>query len=194
MEQLFTNLISIVTTLDRYQQTYIPPEVARILIRSGFIPHRSYLRAPPVPPPPPRPICPSMTRRGTQCTNRCAINQPTCMIHCPNPTPRPIPPNEYRCTAHVANGELCKNSRYSIYPMCMRHARKANLLPPPPEVPSECAICYNNLSDGARVKTSCGHYFHGQCFDNWRTTRTRDMRPVYCPMCRNSRPNPRAMP
>lgn len=189
MEQVQA-LVELIILIDN-RNTYIPPEYARILRQHGFQPHHSYLRPPRPPPPPPRPRCPSITHSGTQCTNKCAVDKATCMVHCDNPTPRPVPHELYRCTATTGAGEQCKCGRYKHFSLCWRHARKENLLPPPPEVPVDCAICYCELSTGQKVKTMCNHYFHESCFDTWKNSRIAVRQAVTCPMCRQFNPKPK---
>lgn len=190
MEQMLTQLVQIVTHLDQ-NNAYIPPNIAILLRNHGFPPHRSYLRAPPPPPPPPRPQCPGMTQKGTQCANKCAEGLTTCRIHSGTPILRGIPMDEFRCPEMTSSGERCKCGKYKQLPMCWRHAKRAGILPPPPEVPTECAICYTDLTAEGRVKTSCGHYFHAGCFESWKTSRTNHFQAVTCPMCRHHRPNPK---
>jgi hypothetical protein len=179
---ILQQLILLVDRVDR-QNVYIPPPFANELRRHGFVPHHSYLRPPKPPPPPPRPQCPTITKKGKQCTNRCAVNHEACTVHS---SMRYVASGEARCPAMIA-GEQCKCKKFRHFPMCWSHAKKAGLLPPPP---AECSICYSELSDD-RVKTSCEHYFHGACFASWKQSRITSLRAVTCPMCRNPRPNPR---
>ena len=181
-----SQLLQLAIHLDR-SNAYIPPHVAMQLRNHGFPPHRSYMRPPS---PPPRPQCPALTQRGTQCVNKCAENMTTCRIHCDNPTPRPVPLDQYRCPIVTLHNEQCKCPKFKHFPLCWGHAKRAGILPPPPEVPSECSICYTDLSEN-RVKTSCGHYFHHECFESWKTSRVANLQSVTCPMCRHVRPNPR---
>ena len=184
---LITQLVELVVQLDR-QNVHLPPAVALHIRNHGFTPHRSYLRPPP---PPPRPRCSAMTRHGSQCINKCAEGLTTCLIHSENPTPRSIPLDAFRCTEMTSNGERCKCSRYKHFSLCWRHAKRAGILPPPPEIPTECAICYTELEENRVVRTACAHYFHEGCFDAWRETRTANFQAVTCPMCRHPRPRPR---
>jgi len=178
-------LVEIVHEIDR-RNLYINPQAAFFLRRHGFNPHNSYLRPPP---PPPRPVCPGLTRAGARCKNKCSAGMDTCLIHSQNPTPRPLPTDEYRCRANTGSGERCKRAR-CISGMCWTHAKKAGLLP---EEPTECSICYSVLSEGVKVKTLCNHFFHEECFNNWKVSRQNLGHRVTCPMCRNSRPNPRTV-
>lgn len=189
MDTLLEQFLAIVREVDR-RNLYIPPVSAVELRRLGFSPHYTYLRPPRPPPPPPRPRCPAMTHAGTQCTNKCSAGLTTCMIHSDNPTPRPVPLDYYRCPETTPNGQ-CKCAKYKQYPMCWRHSKRAGLLPPPPEVPTDCSICYVSLSEGQKVKTVCGHYFHATCFDLWKTSRQTNFQVVTCPMCRHTNPNPK---
>ena len=184
---LLTQFVQLATYMDQHN-LYIPPEIATALRNHGFTPHHSYLRPPP---PPPRPQCSALTKKGTQCVNKCAEGLTTCRIHCAEPSLRGIPLDEFRCPEMTANGERCKCGKYKHFSLCWRHAKRAGLLPPPPEIPSECAICYTDLTSENRVKTSCGHYFHAGCFESWKTSRISQFRPVTCPMCRHVRPNPK---
>jgi len=194
MTTLIERLINIVTDVDR-QNLYLPPQVAALLRIHGFIPHRTYTRPPrpPRPPPPARVPCPAMTRAGTPCKNSCAFGCTTCGIHVANPTPRApreLPSVYRRCPEMVKGGEQCKCAKYKYYPMCWRHAKKANLLPPAPEVPTECAVCYCDLTRETTTKTTCGHHFHIACFEAWRQSRAASFQAVTCPMCRQANPRP----
>lgn len=197
MDTLIESLINIVTAVDRHN-LYLPPQVAALLRNHGFIPHRTYTR-PRRPPPPVQIPCPAMTRAGTPCKNKCAIGCTTCGIHVSNPTPRApreLPAVHRRCPETVKGGTQCKCPKYNNYSMCWRHAKKANLLPPAPEVPNDCAICYVDLTLETTTKTACGHYFHIECFEAWRQLRRTAAGGVTCPMCRcaNTRPKPLVRP
>ena len=194
MATLIERLIEIVTDVDRHN-LYLPPTVAALLRIHGFMPHRTYTR-PPRPPPPVRVQCPAMTRAGTPCKNKCATGCTTCRIHAANPvprTPRGLPGVNERCPETVKGGTQCKCSKYKEYPMCWRHAKKANLLPPAPEVPTECAVCYCDLTRETTTKTACGHYFHTACFEAWRQSRSASFQAVTCPMCRHGNPRPKPL-
>lgn len=182
--------VELATYFDR-NNVHIPPHIASVLRNHGFPPHRSYLRPPPPPPLPPRPQCPGVTKKGTQCTNKCADGRTTCMIHSDTPTPRPLPHDIFRCPVNISTGEQCKCAKFKQLPMCWRHAKRAGILPPPPEVPTECSICYADLVPENRIKTSCGHYFHRTCFSSWDQSRRLQFQAVTCPMCRHARPNPK---
>ena len=182
MEQVLNQFIALAGILD-VRNAYMSHEVVRALRNHGFYVHRSYTRPPRPPPPPPRPMCPSSTRAGTQCKNRCALGHTTCLIH-RNVTERVVRPVQQQCTGMTRSGVQCKCPKFQGLDICWRHAKKAGLLPPPPEVPTECSICYSELSESPCVKTACGHYFHASCFETWRSTRS----PVTCPMCRKVRP------
>jgi hypothetical protein len=170
-------------------ETYIPPSIASVLRRIGFTPHRSYLR-PPRPPQPIRLPCPGMTIAKTPCKNKCAPGRTTCMIHSETPPLREVPLPDKRCTEIVA-GEQCKCPKFKNYSMCWRHAKRAKLLPPPPEMPSECSICYSEFTPESTVKTTCGHFFHVGCFDGWKQSRLVTNQCINCPMCRRTNPKPR---
>jgi hypothetical protein len=197
MDTLIERLTNIVFEVDR-ANLYIPPAVAALLRNHGFVPNRSYTRPPRPPRPPPllRLPCPAMTHAGTTCKNKCAAGCTTCMIHAENPTqraPRRLPPAHERCPEMVKGGTQCKCSKYKEYPMCWRHAKKANILPPPPEVPTECSVCYCDLTLETTTKTACGHHFHIGCFESWRQSRTSSSQVVTCPMCRHANPRPKPL-
>jgi len=191
MATLIERLIETIMAVDA-ANLYLPPTVASILRVHGFIPHRTYTR-PPRPPPPVRPPCPGMTRAGTPCKNKCAVGCTTCKIHSANPTPRGLPGPHERCPERLPDGTQCKCSKYKQYPLCWRHAKRAQLLPPPPEIPTECAVCYNELTRETTTKTVCGHYFHIGCFETWRQSRVTSFQSVTCPMCRHGHPNPKPL-
>jgi hypothetical protein len=193
-DQLIQSLMDIVFQVDR-ANLYLPPTIVTVLRNHGFIPHRTYTRPPrpPRPPPPVRLPCPAMTRAGTPCKNKCAPGCATCGIHAATPTPRGVPSEASRCTETVRGGTQCKCRKYKDLSMCWRHAKKANLLPPEPEVPTECAVCYNEMTRETMTKTACGHYFHTNCFATWRESRMASFQAVTCPMCRHTRPNPKPL-
>ena len=194
MATLIDRLLSIVTEVDRVNP-YIPPLIATALRVHGFMPHRTYTR-PPRPPPPPVPIrlpCPGLTRAGTPCKNKCALGHTTCLIHSATPTPRGLPVEQDRCPELIKDGTRCSCAKYKTYPMCWRHAKRSNLLPPPPEVPTECAVCYCDLTRETTTKTSCGHYFHIDCFESWKQSRSTSFQAVTCPMCRHTNPKPKPL-
>jgi hypothetical protein len=184
MENLLQRLVELVDQINR-RNLYINPHFANILRRNGFQPHYTYLRPPP---PPPRPVCSGVTRNGSHCKNKCTIGQTTCMLHSENRSVRPLPLDEFRCTTITKSGERCKRVNF-INCLCFGHAKKAGILP---EIPDECSICYSEMTVGDRVKTTCKHYFHATCFDNWKRTRQSTFQVVNCPMCRCTRPNPKS--
>jgi Ring finger domain len=186
MDNLLQHLVELVDQIDR-RNLYINPHVANVLRRHGFQPHYTYLRPPP---PPPRPVCPGVTRNGSRCKNKCAPGRETCMLHSGIPLVRPIPHDIFRCTTITTSGDRCKRRSF-LQCMCYGHAKKAGILPPPPEIPDECSICLADMTPEDRVKTTCKHYFHASCFNNWKITRQNTFRCVNCPMCRHARPNPR---
>jgi hypothetical protein len=191
---LIERLVELVIEVDR-ANLYLPPSIASLLRIHGFMPHRTYTRPPrpPRPPPPVRLPCPGVTRAGTPCKNKCAFGCTTCRIHAANPTPRGLPAQYERCPEMTKGGTPCKCSKYKEYPMCWRHAKKANLLPPAPEVPTECAVCYCDLTRETTTKTACGHHFHIACFETWRQSRTASFQAVTCPMCRHANPRPKPL-
>jgi len=188
MTSLLDQFLALAIEVDR-ANAYIPPPIELVLRRLGFTPHRSYLR----PPRPPRPVpvpCPAMTKAKTPCKNKCAPGLFTCMIHRENPTLRGYPMPSKRCPEMV-NDEQCKCPKFEHYPLCWRHAKRAKLLPPPPEMPSECSICYSDFTPDSTVKTTCCHYFHTGCFEGWKQSRIATHQPLTCPMCRRKNPKPR---
>ena len=194
---LIERLTNIILEADR-ANLYIPPVIANLLRVHGFAPHRTYTRPPrpPRPPPPVRIPCPAVTRSGTPCRNKCAIGCTTCLIHSETPAPRAprsLPAEYERCPEMVKDGTQCKCPKYKTYPMCWRHAKSANLLPPPPEVPTECAVCYCDLTRETTTKTACGHYFHIDCFESWKQSRSASFQAVTCPMCRHANPKPKPL-
>jgi len=191
---LIEQLTDLILRVDQ-ANLYIPGNVAQFLRLHGFRPHNSYLRPPRPPPPPPRPPCTGVTRAGTPCKNKCAIGHTTCLIHYPRPprVPRALPTPIARCTETVKGGAPCKCPKYKNFSMCWRHAKRANILPPPPEIPTECAICYNDMTKETTTKTGCGHYFHTECFAGWKQSQNASHKAVTCPMCRHANPNPKPL-
>lgn len=191
---LIQQLVNAVSAIDN-ANAYLSPGIVSFLRLHGFIPHRSYTRPPrpPRPTPPVRAPCPGVTRAGKPCKNKCAPGCATCLIHSAAPTPRGTPSDQARCPEMVKGGTQCKCRKYKTFPMCWRHAKKANLLPPPPEVPTECAVCYCDLTRETTTKTACGHYFHTDCFETWKQSRMASFQTVTCPMCRHSHPNPKPL-
>jgi len=49
-----------------------------------------------------------------------------------------------------------------------------------------CSICYEPLTKGKTLKTTCKHVFHAKCIKGWYKTRHNS-----CPMCR-APPAPRS--
>lgn len=191
---LIERLTNIILEADR-ANLFIPTNVAHFLRIHGFRPHHSYLRPPRPPPPPPRAPCSGVTRAGTPCKNKCSPGNTTCLVHAPRAprVPRALPVPAARCTETVKGGAPCKCPKYKNLAMCWRHAKSAKLLPPPPEIPAECAICYNDMSKQTTTKTACGHYFHTACFAEWKQSRTTSHQAVTCPMCRHANPNPKPL-
>ena len=188
MTSLLDHFVAAAMEMDR-ANVYIPPNMEAVLRQFGFIPHRSYLR----PPRPPRPVpvpCQALTKAKTPCKHKCAPGLMTCLVHSQNPTPRGYPLPSKRCP-ELVNGEQCKCPKFLNLPLCWRHAKRAKILPPAPEVPTECSICYSEFSPGSTVKTICGHYFHDGCFNSWKQSRVATLQKVTCPMCRRNNPKPR---
>lgn len=126
--------------------------------------------------------------KGRPCKNKCCGNMTMCMVHhkAAQRMAKPPPP---RCTAMTAAGTQCRCNKYNSYDVCKRHAKKQNLLP---EMPAECAICYDEMTAGNRTETSCGHFFHTACMQTYAIT-TGGLRVTRrgthtlcgpCPMCR----------
>jgi hypothetical protein len=153
---------------------------------SAFAPRVRVPRAPRVV----RGPCTGTTAKGAPCKNKACADHGMCLIHynksarATDSTAATWPP----CTGTTAKGEPCKCPRYRSLEMCWRHAKKGGLLP---DVPSDCAICMNEMAPSERTKTKCGHYFHTACLTEWATrrgstggtTRRRTVK-APCPMCR----------
>jgi len=133
--------------------------------------------------------CTGVTAKGTACKNKACGDHGMCAIHHRKSTLVPTElPADVMCTGTTAKGEPCKCVRYRSLAMCWRHAKKEGLLP---DVPSDCAICMNEMAPSERTKTQCGHYFHTACLGEWarrrgfeRTRRSRTTVNGPCPMCR----------
>ena len=152
---------------------------------SAFAPRVRVPRAPRVV----RGPCTGVTAKGTACKNKACGDHGMCAIHHRKSTLVPAElPADVMCTGTTAKGEPCKCVRYRSLAMCWRHAKKEGLLP---DVPSDCAICMNEMAPSERTKTQCGHYFHTACLGEWarrrgfeRTRRSRTTVNGPCPMCR----------
>ena len=160
-------------------------------MRAGVrLPRRALApRAPARPPRVPRGPCTGVTAKGTACKNKACADHGMCAIHYHKSTRTTTElPADVMCTGTTAKGEPCKCPRYRTLEMCWRHAKKEGLLP---DVPSDCAICMNEMAPSERTKTKCGHYFHTACLAEWAvrrgttggTTRRRTVK-APCPMCR----------
>lgn len=133
--------------------------------------------------------CTGVTAKGAPCKNKACAEHGMCAIHYHKSTRATAEvPAEVMCTGTTAKGEPCKCPRYRTLAMCWRHAKKEGLLP---DVPSDCAICMNEMAPSERTKTQCGHYFHTACLSEWarrrgfqRTRRSRTTVNGPCPMCR----------
>ena len=141
---------------------------------------------------PPRPKCEWTLRNGNRCTHNALYDQHLCSVHMRvferqlNP-----PPPKPKCTQNKANGEPCQAARMCGSTACKRHAIRDNMMP---EIPTECAICYDDLAPENTTGTKCGHYFHKSCMETWVTSRVASYQKVSCPMCRTSLPRPRPAP
>lgn len=137
----------------------------------------------------PRPKCQWTLRNGNQCKHYALHDHHLCSAHVQaferqlNP-----PPPKPRCTRNKANGEPCQAFRMCGLAACKRHATRDNLLP---EVPTECAICYDEMTAENRMATKCGHYFHANCMSSWVMSRVNTFQKVSCPMCRTTLPKPK---
>ena len=144
-----------------------------------------------------RPPCPGKTKKGTPCKNKACFGHEMCMIHYKQSV-RMVSEIEtvLTCTAATSKGESCKCRRFRGFELCWRHAKKEGLIA---DVPSDCAICMNEMAPSERTKTKCGHYFHTACLTEWATRRGSSHRrriAAPCPMCRApfSLPTPPAPP
>ena len=169
----------------------IPADLWGDFLRAGVrLPRRALARETPARPPRvPRGPCTGVTAKGAPCKNKACADHGMCAIHYNKSTRTTTEaPTEPPCTGTTAKGEPCKCPRYRSLAMCWRHAKKEGLLP---DVPSDCAICMNEMAPSERTKTKCGHYFHTACLAEWAsrrgtsggTTRRRTVK-APCPMCR----------
>jgi hypothetical protein len=134
-----------------------------------------------------RRMCTATTAKGTACRNRACANLDVCMIHHRKSTVAAAP--IVHCSVTTAKGTPCKCRAFRGFEMCATHAKKQGLI----TVPTDCAICYEDLTADNKVKTACGHYFHRTCLEKWAESRgTSFVRrrklsyKVPCPMCRKS--------
>jgi len=169
----------------------IPPDLWGDFLRAGVrLPRRALARDVPVRAPRVvRGPCTGVTAKGAPCKNKACADHGMCLIHYNKSTRATAEaPTEPPCTGTTAKGEPCKCPRYRTLAMCWRHAKKGGLLP---DVPSDCAICMNEMAPSERTKTKCGHYFHTACLGEWAvrrgstggSTRRRTLK-APCPMCR----------
>jgi hypothetical protein len=137
----------------------------------------------------PRPKCNWTLRNGNQCTHYAMHDYPLCSAHNQaferqlNP-----PPPKPRCNRNKADGQPCQAFRMGSLAACKRHAIRDNLMP---EVPTECSICYDEMTAENRTGTKCGHYFHKDCMNTWVSSRVNTFQKVSCPMCRTTLPKPK---
>ena len=47
----------------------------------------------------------------------------------------------------------------------------------------ECCICLEDMVDDL-VTLRCGHKLHQNCYDLYKTYKTKENKSVYCPICR----------
>jgi hypothetical protein len=92
-------------------------------------------------------------------------------------------PPKPKCTQHTARGEVCKYTRMPGSTACKRHATRDGLLP---QIPTECSICYDDMTEETRHQTKCFHFFHKSCMERWINSRRDSRERVSCPMCRTS--------
>lgn len=137
----------------------------------------------------PRPKCIWTLRNGNQCTHYAQHDFHLCSAH-ERAFDRQLnpPPPKPRCTRNKADGQPCQAFRMCGLTACKRHAVRDNLMP---EVPTDCAICYDDMTAETRVATKCGHYFHKECMNTWVTSRINTYQKVSCPMCRTTLPKPK---
>lgn len=188
MEARITALMSELSAL----AGHIPRDMRRDLQRLGVTMRtRMYeprVRAPPLPWQA-RVMCTGKTAKGAACKNKACTGFEMCRIHykqsqrMTSEVEAVIP-----CTGTTVKGAPCKCPRFRGFEVCWRHAKKEGLLP---DVPTDCAICMNDMVPSERTKTKCGHYFHTACLTQWATRRgttsTSSRRRTIgapCPMCR----------
>ena len=164
---------------------------------SAFEPRVRVPRAPPAV----RAPCTGKTAKGAACKNKACHGHEMCMIHY-RQSQRMVADVEtvMYCTRDTSKGARCKCKTFRGLDACWRHAKKEGLLP---DVPSDCAICMNEMAPSERTKTKCGHYFHTACLGEWArrrgttggTARRRTVK-APCPMCRApfTLPGPPPMP
>jgi len=134
-------------------------------------------------------MCTGKTAKGTVCKNKACAGFEMCRIHSKQSQRMTSEVEAVNpCTGTTAKGEPCKCPRFRGFEVCWRHAKKEGLLP---DVPTDCAICMNDMVPSERTKTKCGHYFHTACLTQWATRRgttsTSSRRRTIgapCPMCR----------
>ena len=138
---------------------------------------------------PPRPKCTWTLRNGNQCKHYAAHDHTLCSAHI-QAFDRQMypPPPKPRCTRNKADGQPCQAFRMGSLTACKRHAVRDNMMP---EVPTDCAICYDEMTAETRIATKCGHYFHKDCMNTWVTSRVNTYQKVSCPMCRTTLPKPK---
>ena len=134
-------------------------------------------------------MCTGKTAKGAACKNKACAGFEMCRIHY-RQSQRMVNEAEtvMYCTRDTSRGTRCKCKTFRGLDACWRHAKKEGLLP---DVPTDCAICMNDMVPSERTKTKCGHYFHTACLARWATRRgttsTSSRRRTIgapCPMCR----------
>lgn len=129
---------------------------------------------------PPRHQCEMIMRNGNRCSRKCGYEESMCMVHVRAEQRRANPPPpKPKCTQLTAAGQPCKRGRIPGSTACKTHAKRDGLMP---VVPTECCICYEELTDETRTVTPCNHHFHKGCVGRWFGTNSS------CPMCRTTVP------
>jgi hypothetical protein len=140
---------------------------------------------------PPRVPCSALVK-GRPCKNKCVSGETMCICHLRAAFRAANPPAPaVRCSAMTGKGTQCKCLQYKDYGMCKRHARQQGKLP---DVPADCAICYEAMTKENRFETGCNHFFHKRCLEQYGDVRSGGYVTVTrrgtrwtrapCPMCR----------
>lgn len=131
------------------------------------------------------PPCTYTMRNGQPCTRVAWFYERTlCGQHARSRELRELRANQPpkpKCTQLTARGETCKFARMPGSTACKRHAKRDGLLP---EIPAECSICYEEMTEENRLQTPCFHHFHKGCVERWITSRRASGERLSCPMCR----------
>ena len=137
-----------------------------------------------------RRMCTAVTAKGTPCKNSACQGFDVCRIHYKKSAAAVAEMETIMyCTETTAKGTQCKCRAFRGFEVCQTHARKKGLV----TIPTECAICYEEMVTGERTKTKCGHYFHTACLEKWCETKGHTMvsrgkrrYKAPCPMCRQT--------